>query len=800
MYISRAELLDDIFPVVINEKIIEELMWVVERQRNHGGDEAEAASAAMLLAECCGVGFGLSNSTEAMISWMEQAAALGSLRAKLWLPRVQFIFRNHQNPPSPCDSFDGSFDILSLLRANGKSQREAARMQIGACHSGDTVATGKESASILLHLEVFSEGDPDMLSRLHFSSWLGDRMALDELLSNKAAINAVSPKGRTALFYACLAGHLEITNLLLAAGADPTISDLEGVTPLHLCIMFDEPNMEAACKALVSRGARFDARLKGDMFWRLYDLELVGTPVHWAISTHSTRLVEVYLDAQAPSIGLDLAIRGFFPDISGLLLVRGATWEGNHAPMEALAPSRHLFKHWLCHGPDRLTCITETLDVLERHGFRVQDLPIHDDYWAPSRSAYPVLLSFIASVRNEESLTLVYEYIRRVRGLRGYRRSQFDALTAAILRPTQAYGYEELLRHILAHYTPNELNSYLPDGQAYIHLAVSNGRVLATKILLEYGADVNIRTHEFQCLTPLSCALSENNPPDLIRLLIASGADIASEDTSGFFSPLGHAVKKNDLPTELYDTFLEAAGTKDIILGGLWGLIVRFRNVDRQLLVLKYLLCHELVRPHLNEPDEHGLALIYYGITSINVDILNLLLEAGVRPDTSFPATNGEYTALHVALHATRAEYESLPQLEQADREFLLQKLATYIRITRRLLESFHEVQSPWFAEITPLHLATYIGCENDVELSRHFELRMEDAHTRGRWPTNCELVTPAELRSGSVCSTGPYYIPMSAEDGDRLFAKQTLEAQRIIKNSQDFPGPIGLSDSDLDE
>jgi ankyrin repeat protein len=54
------------------------------------------------------------------------------------------------------------------------------------------------------------------------------------LIEHGASINAIGPKGRTALHYASAAGHLHVITLLLDHGANPSIRDLRGDTALSL--------------------------------------------------------------------------------------------------------------------------------------------------------------------------------------------------------------------------------------------------------------------------------------------------------------------------------------------------------------------------------------------------------------------------------------------------------------------------------------------------------------------------------------------------------------------------------------
>jgi ankyrin repeat protein len=54
--------------------------------------------------------------------------------------------------------------------------------------------------------------------------------------------------GFTPIYTACLLGHVEIIEILLEAGADVTISDLGGLTPLHIAA---EKGYDAAVSVLL---------------------------------------------------------------------------------------------------------------------------------------------------------------------------------------------------------------------------------------------------------------------------------------------------------------------------------------------------------------------------------------------------------------------------------------------------------------------------------------------------------------------------------------------------------------------
>ena len=87
--------------------------------------------------------------------------------------------------------------------------------------------------------------DTSGLTALHLAAWAGKKDALILLLDKGAEINATGEHG-TALFAACLGGHMGIVEELLAWGADPNVAATNGETPL----------MAAAAKGLVDLARR----------------------------------------------------------------------------------------------------------------------------------------------------------------------------------------------------------------------------------------------------------------------------------------------------------------------------------------------------------------------------------------------------------------------------------------------------------------------------------------------------------------------------------------------------------------
>lgn len=74
---------------------------------------------------------------------------------------------------------------------------------------------------------------PHSLTPLHIAAWAGMLAYAKHLIDQKACVDALDTLQRTALTWAAIKGHTNITSLLLTNGADPDPADDHGKKPLH---------------------------------------------------------------------------------------------------------------------------------------------------------------------------------------------------------------------------------------------------------------------------------------------------------------------------------------------------------------------------------------------------------------------------------------------------------------------------------------------------------------------------------------------------------------------------------------
>jgi ankyrin repeat protein len=101
-------------------------------------------------------------------------------------------------------------------------------------------------------------------------------------------------------------------------------------------------------------------------------------------------------------------------------------------------------------------------------------------------------------------------------------------------------------------------------GDAPLHDAVASGNLEVAALLIKAGADVNVRTFNLN-FTPLMLAVGiEHAGPQMVQLLINSGADVNAYD--GFGKTVwGHAAGRSGQPgMDEIRKMLRAAGAKEI--------------------------------------------------------------------------------------------------------------------------------------------------------------------------------------------------------------------------------------------
>jgi ankyrin repeat protein len=194
----------------------------------------------------------------------------------------------------------------------------AAELRAPLADAAEKLDRSRVRALISQHVDV-NTPQPDGMTALHWAAYQDDLDLSTLLVRAGANVKAASRYGVTPLSLACTSGNGAIVELLLKAGADANAPLPGGETPLMTAA---RTGADAAVKALLSHGARVD--LKDDRRGQ--------TALMWAAAEGHAAIVEDLIEA-----GADLRIRlasGFTPllfavregrpDVVRILLKAGA--------------------------------------------------------------------------------------------------------------------------------------------------------------------------------------------------------------------------------------------------------------------------------------------------------------------------------------------------------------------------------------------------------------------------------------------------------------------------------------------
>jgi uncharacterized protein len=174
--------------------------------------------------------------------------------------------------------------------------------------------------SIAISLLLLSGLSAAQRSEVADAAMRGDKSALRALLDKKADVNAAQVDGTTALHWAVRADDLELTDMLISAGAAVSVANQSGATPMLLAAM----NGNAAMiERLLRAGADPNAPLS----------DTKNTALMMAARTGKVDAVKVLLDHGAQpnakeswggTTALMWAVSERHPEVTKLLVDRGA--------------------------------------------------------------------------------------------------------------------------------------------------------------------------------------------------------------------------------------------------------------------------------------------------------------------------------------------------------------------------------------------------------------------------------------------------------------------------------------------
>ena len=427
---------------------------------------------------------------------------------------------------------------------------------------------------------------------LHWAALNGQSSVVQFLLKRKWQIDRKDANGRTAFILAALKGQLEVLQLLAQAGADINATDVGGQSALWQAV---QTQKWAVAKWLIENQARTDIQvhkktllqliigrnsMEGIELLPLAGLDLKGR-------TDSTPLLPLQWAIQA----------GASPEILKRLVEYGA--DLNQANMFGLRPLHYAVR-------DRQVPSVQTLLALGA------DVNVQD---ASDQTA----LSFAVQRRHAEIVRLLLRHHARPTTL--YKEARWSLLHEAAM--LGAYDVAALLLQN----TNIQVDTHEAlTGRTPLGVALTHSHFMLAHLLVEQGADVNIRMFDGRSLYHMAVK-SENL--EAIEFLYHQGLDLELRNKDGLtplqlaFDQILYSGQKNIRP--IIDFFLRnGACVRGVDAQGLSVLNKAYEVADGGLI-------RQLLKRGARETQvfyqHHETTLLHWAVTRYDTEMLKLVLQ-----------------------------------------------------------------------------------------------------------------------------------------------------------------------------
>lgn len=632
--------------------------------------------AALNLAECHLISFGTGYDSAEALRWLKVAKSY-SLRSPLSLRRIS-----------------EALGPLPEVSERTENQLEAARegTEIESCATSELYLMRKLQSKIAsavtliralsregqswLHapyLEMQATGFLNIKSRfdifkremttLDIAALLGEDEIMARLLPAAEAFKGDDDQ-INALHYSCIGGNLSTLEFLLDYGVESSLCGSKNITALHLLIFMPAESVDRAVSLLLAHGASTDT-CSQEIHLKKMCLDLVGTPVEWAVIARNRGLVAALLPHSkgqersilrhaishayyeiAEDLLSNKALSGLFTEEDCPILIfcwafAHLTFHGRNSDLAVERTVRLCSAHNLIHYENMLrTCM-----LCARTRACLKALEVLVDLCPPSI----VRQGFESDDHDEVMTSILYTALRHAKSNKAWR-----PVLEAILRN---FSIAEL----------NEVPSLKKSGSADVGIrtnvlfsAVAAGWPIAVQVLLEKGVEINHKIDPRNSLSSFDVAawvgdiemqaILSGHSESLLGSSMAPRRLVWSSYVQKRMRRRGFNGFDHNNPDDKVASTLFAVSKAHEVLCML--LMVRdFYLVDCReharftnygVLLwdeFRALISCETIAGYIDTPDEDDVTMLQRATTYLDIDVIRLLLEAGADANVPFLAT-----------------------------------------------------------------------------------------------------------------------------------------------------------------
>lgn len=445
------------------------------------------------------------------------------------------------------------------------------------------------------------------------------------------------------LYLACIAGSTKLVRRLCVEGCDASITRTRhAISCLHWLFTFPPEDVDSIAVTLIGNGADVNAQTITSLPIRNVNFPYSrppGTPLHWAAASSSVTAVSALLRH-----GADIKIRN-----------REDPYKYNRDVREFSRES------------EDYTIGSYSMPTQPCQGLTALDLATANHDWKLLQAVLN-LKSAIDPIsdRDEEGYTSFHRLERNWTGrtwtshrfwyssFAGSDESSHEPVLLTIKALIDMGGKFDQLTRLSA---SNPTKAYLPGNLTPLMLAVRRMDLVATKALLECGANPNVRNGHG--LNALSMLPERNGPETLLRdvqaicdLLIEHGTEVnAPSDCLFEWDPLACAIQSADLG--VVEAVLKAGASKEknhnvsvaaslmvelpareFFKGSTFTRLDWNRRGENIVEILrKYFLNGAEAESQLYDVDPEGGSLLHYAVSSGSLVVVEYLLAQGSKPN-----------------------------------------------------------------------------------------------------------------------------------------------------------------------
>jgi ankyrin repeat protein len=431
--------------------------------------------------------------------------------------------------------------VIAVLALLAVTQSASAATLVDAIRAGDRTAV----RALLAQKADVNAPQPDGSTALHWAIEADDVEVTRMLLAAGATVGAVSRNGVAPISAAALIGNAAIIEALLAAGADPNWTSGEGETVLMTAA---RSGNAAAVKALLAHGANPNAR----EHW------LGQTAIMWAAAADAAESVSALATAGADVNARSTATQGQ----PRLPRVAGVAAQASHSnfPKGGFTPLLFAAREGATNAARALADAGANVDLADPDGITPLSMAIINGHY----DLAAMLIDKGANVNGADRVgrtplffatdmhTLEWLFSRPVPKASG----ELDSpdIVARLLDRGANVNARLTGRPFILHHNATGNRTLTEGSTAFMKAATTSDLVLA-KVLLERGADPNIRTKNNTTAVMAAAGLNwvdisslgtENDSIDIIGLCLDRGADINAVNDLGETAMHGAAQRGAD--------------------------------------------------------------------------------------------------------------------------------------------------------------------------------------------------------------------------------------------------------------